>query len=64
VNLDPHGARASTVHLDMPTLGLDWNDTFTVHDLLSGATYRWGAHNYVRLDPREQPAHVLHVRRI
>ena len=64
VNLDPHGTRASTVHLDMPTLGLDWNDTFTVHDLLSGATYRWGEHNYVRLDPREQPAHVLHVRRI
>jgi starch synthase (maltosyl-transferring) len=52
------------VHLDMPALGLDRNDTFTVHDLLSGATYRWGEHNYVRLDPHEQPAHVLHVRRI
>ncbi|HET9656546.1 MAG TPA: maltotransferase domain-containing protein [Kineosporiaceae bacterium] len=64
VNLDPHGARASTVHLDMPVLGMDWNDTFTVHDLLTGATYRWGEHNYVRLDPHDQPAHVLHVRRI
>ncbi len=64
VNLDPHGTRESMVHLDMPSLGLDWNDTFTVHDLLSGATYRWGAHNYVRLDPHDQPAHVLHVRRI
>jgi starch synthase (maltosyl-transferring) len=64
VNLDPHGTRESMVHLDMPSLGMDWNDTFTVHDLLSGATYRWGEHNYVRLDPHDQPAHVLHVRRI
>jgi starch synthase (maltosyl-transferring) len=64
VNLDPHGTRASTVHLDMPALGRDWNDTFTVHDLLSGATYRWGEHNYLRLDPHDQPAHVLHVRRL
>jgi starch synthase (maltosyl-transferring) len=64
VNLDPHGTRESIVHLDMPALGLNWNDTFTVHDLLSGAVYRWGEHNYVRLDPHDQPAHVLHVRRI
>jgi starch synthase (maltosyl-transferring) len=64
VNLDPHGTRESTVHLNMRALGLDWQDTFTVHDLLSGATYRWGEHNYVRLDPYDQPAHVLHVRRL
>jgi len=64
VNLDPHGTRASTVHLNMPTLGLDWHDTFTVHDLLSGATFRWGEQNYVRLDPHDQPAHLLHVRRM
>jgi starch synthase (maltosyl-transferring) len=64
VNLDPHGTRESTVHVDMPALGLDWADTFTVHDLLTGATYRWGEHNYVRLDPHDQPAHILHVRRI
>jgi starch synthase (maltosyl-transferring) len=63
VNLDPHSARESTVHLDMPALGMDWQDTFTAHDLLSGATYRWGEHNYVRLDPHDNPAHVLHVRR-
>jgi len=63
VNLDPHAARETTVHLDMPALGMDWNDTFEVHDLLSGATYRWGEHDYVRLDPFVNPAHVLHVRR-
>ncbi len=64
VNLDPHGTRTTWVHLDMPALGLDWQDTFTVHDLLSGETYRWGEHNYVRLDPHVQPAHLLHVRRL
>ena len=64
VNLDPHGPRESMVHLDMPSLGMDWSDTFTVHDLMGGQTYRWGRDNYVRLDPHHHPAHVLHVRRI
>jgi starch synthase (maltosyl-transferring) len=64
VNLDPHGPRESTVHLDMPALGMDWSDTFTVHDLMSGQIYRWGHHNYIRLDPHHHPAHVFHVRRI
>ncbi|MEY9848430.1 starch synthase (maltosyl-transferring) [Streptacidiphilus sp. BW17] len=34
-----------------------------VHDELSGETYRWGRHNYVRLDPHTRPAHILTVRR-
>jgi len=63
INLDPHAARESVVHLNMPALGLSWQDNLTVHDLLSGGTYTWGEHNYVRLDPHDQPAHVLHVRR-
>jgi starch synthase (maltosyl-transferring) len=64
VNLDPHGARETTVKLDMPALGMGYHDTFTVHDLISGDTYRWGEYNYVRLDPHVQPAHVFHLRRI
>jgi len=62
VNLDPHAARQTTVHLDMPALGLDWSDSFAVSDELSGETWRWGEHNYVRLDPFVEPAHVLVVR--
>ncbi|CUU60743.1 starch synthase (maltosyl-transferring) [Parafrankia irregularis] len=62
VNLDPHMARETTVRLDMPALGFDWGDTFTVHDEFTGASYQWGRDNYVRLDPSE-PAHVLTVRR-
>ncbi len=63
VNLDPHGARETTVRLDMTALGLDWADTFSVHDELSGADYVWGEHNYVRLDPFQDPAHLFTVRR-
>jgi starch synthase (maltosyl-transferring) len=31
------------------------------HDLLSGETYGWGAHPWVRLDPQVRVAHVLQV---
>ena len=63
VNLDPHGARETIVHLDLPALGFDWSDTFEVRDEITGDSWRWGAHNYVRLDPWHEPAHVLTVRR-
>jgi len=64
VNLDPHGTRETVVHLDMPALGMDWQDSFTVQDLLTDDTFRWAEHNYVRLDPHVNPAHVLHLRRV
>ena len=34
-----------------------------VRDELTGATYDWGQHNAVRLDPHAQPAHVFTVHR-
>ncbi|WP_432493819.1 maltotransferase domain-containing protein [Kineococcus gypseus] len=61
VNLDPHATRETTVHLDMAALGRQWWERFTVRDELTGATYEWGEHDYVRLDPYVQPAHVFHV---
>jgi starch synthase (maltosyl-transferring) len=63
VNVDPHGTRETTVHLDMPALGMDWSDQFAVHDELSGESWTWGERNYVRLDPYVEPAHILTVRR-
>jgi starch synthase (maltosyl-transferring) len=63
VNVDPHATRETTVHLNMPALGMDWQDTFIVHDELTGQTWRWGERNYVRLDPGYEPAHILSVRR-
>jgi starch synthase (maltosyl-transferring) len=63
VGLDPHGAREATVSLDMPALGFDWDSRISVTDAVTGATYDWGVHNYVRLDPFAEPAHVFTVRR-
>ncbi|MCX5336969.1 MULTISPECIES: alpha-1,4-glucan--maltose-1-phosphate maltosyltransferase [unclassified Streptomyces] len=61
VNLDPHHTQEATVSLDMQQLGLDGNPSMSVHDELTGETYRWGRTNYVRLEPGRAPAHVLHV---
>jgi starch synthase (maltosyl-transferring) len=64
VNLDPHGAREGTVSLDMPALGLNWGERFLVHDEIGDAVYLWGQHNYVRLDPFVEPAHIFTIRRL
>ncbi len=64
VNVDPHGTRETTVHLNMPALGMDWHDQFVVHDEITGESWTWGERNYVRLDPYVEPAHVLTVRRL
>jgi starch synthase (maltosyl-transferring) len=50
------------VHLDLQALGMDWADRFDVHDEITGADWEWGQHNYVRLDPAVEPAHVLTIR--
>jgi len=63
VNLDPHATRETTVHIDLPALGMDWGERYVVHDEVTGADWSWGQHNYVRLDPHHEPAHVLTVRR-
>ena len=52
------------VHVDVAALGLDPDEAYEVHDELTGQTWTWGEHNYVRLDPFGEPAHVFAVRRI
>jgi starch synthase (maltosyl-transferring) len=61
VNLDPRDAQEATVHLDLEALGRTEGRPFTVRDELTGESYTWGRHNYVRLDPAEQPAHLLTI---
>jgi starch synthase (maltosyl-transferring) len=61
VNTDPHGTRETMVHLDLPSLGLEWDDSFAVRDEVTSQTWHWGAHNYVRLDPGYEPAHILSI---
>ena len=62
-NVDPHSVRETTVHLDLTKLGLRPGESFEVHDLISGETWTWSDHNFVRLDAFVEPAHVIHVRR-
>ena len=51
VNLNPKEHRRTTVHLDMPALGLSWNDTFTVRNEMTSKNYKWQEHTEVYLDP-------------
>ncbi|MCA1695836.1 MAG: alpha-1,4-glucan--maltose-1-phosphate maltosyltransferase, partial [Actinobacteria bacterium] len=63
VNLDPHGARETTVSLDLPEIAMDWRERFAVTDQITGETYNWGRRNYVRLDPFVEPAHIFDLQR-
>jgi starch synthase (maltosyl-transferring) len=59
-SMDPHNVREGWVHLRLNELGIGWDEGFVVADLLSGANYQWGEHNFVRLTP-DQPSHIFHV---
>jgi starch synthase (maltosyl-transferring) len=61
--LDSHNAHWGNTSLDMPALGFEWHERFLVTDQLTGATYDWGQHNAVRLDPYSEPAHIFTVHR-
>ena len=63
VNLDPHHTQSGWVELPSEELGLDPQQTFQVHDLLTDARYLWhGKRNYVQLDPDSEPAQIFRVR--
>src|SRR3989440_954624 len=62
-SLDSAHAQWGNTTLDMPALGFDWHERFTVRDELTGAAYDWGQYNTVRLDPHLEPAHVFTVHR-
>jgi starch synthase (maltosyl-transferring) len=62
VTLDPYTTQESTLSLDMPALVGQPATWLEVHDELSGETYTWGSHPYVRLDPWRRVAHVTAVR--
>ncbi|MCB0916693.1 MAG: alpha-1,4-glucan--maltose-1-phosphate maltosyltransferase [Actinobacteria bacterium] len=60
--LDPHAARETTLHLNMPALGMEWHESFRVRDEVTDTTFLWREHNFIRLDPHVQCAHILHLR--
>jgi starch synthase (maltosyl-transferring) len=65
VNLNPHRAEETMVHVPIEAMGIDFEEPYELEDLWTGATYTWrGRRNYVRLDPGiDQVAHVLRLRR-
>ena len=63
VNLDPYQPQACTVTVPPAFSGAGINARYEVTDLLTGAVYNWGEHNYVRLDPNLEPAHILRIGR-
>jgi starch synthase (maltosyl-transferring) len=64
VNLDPNNTQSGWLSLDLAKLGLSADQPYQVHDLLSDQRYQWrGARNFVMLDPRRIPAHVMRIRR-
>lgn len=64
INVDPHYQQSGFVNLPLDLLGIDPNQPYQVHDLLTDARYLWyGPRNYVALDPHRLPAHIFAVRR-
>jgi starch synthase (maltosyl-transferring) len=61
VNLDPSNAHYCTAHVPPEVVGIAPGGSYRVTDLLTGAKYVWSEHNYVRLDPGVEPAHILRV---
>jgi starch synthase (maltosyl-transferring) len=57
-SLDPHNIVETEIYLDMEYLGLSTRDVYLVHDELTGQTWRWGQHAFVRLT-HDDPAHIL-----
>lgn len=63
VNLDWRWAQSGFVQLDLSELGIFEGDAFEVRDMLADETYIWrGGRNFVKLDPRLAPAHLLELR--
>ncbi|MEO8500110.1 MAG: alpha-1,4-glucan--maltose-1-phosphate maltosyltransferase, partial [Vicinamibacteria bacterium] len=64
VNLDPHNVQSGMLTLDPEEVGVDPEQTFQMHDLLSHQRFLWhGSEHFIELDPHRVPAHIMAVRR-
>jgi starch synthase (maltosyl-transferring) len=62
VNTEAYGRRAGMVQVPIWELGIEPDQTYTVHDLLTEAYYPWkGEWNYVELDPYVLPMHLFRI---
>ncbi len=63
VNLDPHHSQSGWVEFDTQRLGLEAQQPYQMHELLTNARYLWhGARNFVQLDPQSAPTQIFRVR--
>ncbi|MGF7218309.1 starch synthase (maltosyl-transferring) [Spirosoma lacussanchae] len=64
VNTDAYQRRAGMVQVPIWQLGIGGDESYQVHDLLTGAYYTWkGEWNYVELDPYVLPMHIFRIER-
>jgi len=64
VNLDPYHAQEATISVPIWEMGIPPDEEYLARELLTGADYYWrGDRQYVRLDPQEEPAHILALQR-
>lgn len=62
VNMDAYNRRAATVQVPIWQFGIDPDQPYTVHDLLTDNRYTWrGEWNYVELDPYVLPMHLFRI---
>jgi starch synthase (maltosyl-transferring) len=63
-SLDLHDTRSSMVEVPIRELGVDPDEPYRMHELLSDVAYEWrGARGYVELDPTRDLAQIFHFRR-
>jgi starch synthase (maltosyl-transferring) len=64
INVEPYHTHSGWVDLPVESFGLDEQQPYQVHDLVTDARYLWqGRRNYVELNPQSVPAHILRIRR-
>jgi starch synthase (maltosyl-transferring) len=64
VNLDPFHTQSGWVRVPIREYGIDPNEPYLVHDLLSDDKYIWqGERNYVELNPAILPAKIFRVKK-
>ena len=62
VNLDTLWPQAGWIDVPSDEWGIPWDQPYVVHDLFTDQRFTWrGSHNWARLDPSVQPAHILRV---
>ena len=63
-NLDPFATHAGLVDVPIAELGIDRQQTYRMHELVSDRWYDWrGPRGYVELDPQVEPAQIFVLQR-